>query len=68
MYIITRGESRNFYNVQSRKKIEFQNNWLQEQAKNTDAKFKAKITKHDKKKNDKDEIGNILLKHVLTCL
>jgi hypothetical protein len=30
--------------------------------------FKAKITKHGKKKNDKDEIGNIPLKHVFTSL
>jgi hypothetical protein len=30
--------------------------------------FKVKITKHDKKKNDKDVIGNILLKHVFTNL
>jgi hypothetical protein len=27
--------------------------------------LKAKIIKHDKKKYDKDKIGNILLKHVL---
>ena len=27
-----------------------------------------KITKHCKNKNDKDEIGNILLKHVFTGL
>ena len=29
---------------------------------------KAKIAKHGKKKNDKDEIGNIMLKHVFTSL
>jgi len=28
--------------------------------------FKAKIAKHRKKKNDTDEIGNVLLKHVFT--
>jgi hypothetical protein len=28
----------------------------------------VKITKHDKKKNDKDVIGNILLKHIFTNL
>ena len=30
--------------------------------------FKAKISKHGKKKNFKDEIENILLKHVFTSL
>jgi hypothetical protein len=30
--------------------------------------FKVKITKHGKKKNDMDEIGNIMLKHVFTSL
>ena len=27
-----------------------------------------KITKHDQKKNDKDEIGSILFKHVFTSI
>jgi hypothetical protein len=30
--------------------------------------FKAKISNHGKKKNVKDEIENILLKHVFTSL
>ena len=30
--------------------------------------FKARITKDGKNKNDKDEIGNILLKHMSTSL
>jgi hypothetical protein len=38
------------------KKIGFQNNLFFKKIKR-----KAKITKHDKKKSDKDEIGNILL-------
>jgi hypothetical protein len=36
--------------------------------KDTEASFKTKITNHGKKKNDKDEIGNILLKHAFTSL
>jgi hypothetical protein len=35
-------------------------------SKDTETLFKAKITKHGKKKNDKDNIGNILLKYVFT--
>ena len=35
-------------------------------SKDTETLFKAKITKHGKKKNNNDEIGNILLKHVFT--
>ena len=30
-------------------------------SKDTDAQFNAKITRHGKKKNDKDETGNVLL-------
>jgi hypothetical protein len=36
--------------------------------KDTEASCKTKITNHGKKKNDKDEIGNILLKHAFTSL
>ena len=36
--------------------------------KDTEASFKTKITNHGKKKNDKDEIGDILLKHAFTSL
>ena len=42
------------------KAIRFKKN----QTKDTEAWFKAIITKYGKKKNDKDEIINILLKHV----
>ena len=31
-------------------------------------KIKARITKNDQKDNDKDEMGNILLRHVFTSL
>ena len=36
-----------------------------EKSKDIEALFKAKSTKQGKKKNDKDKIGNILLKNVL---
>ena len=51
-----------FFRIKSR----FQNNFFFFFRKiNTEAYFKAKITKHGKKKNDKDKIGSILLKYVI---
>jgi hypothetical protein len=32
---------------------------LKEKSKDTEVSFKVKITKHGKKKNDKDEIGKL---------
>ena len=37
-------------------------------SKDTEAYFKTKISKQGKKKNDKDEIENILSKHLFTSL
>jgi hypothetical protein len=42
-----------------KKKIGFQNDLLKEKSKDTELSFKVKITKHGKKKNDKDEIGKL---------
>ena len=51
-----------------RKQIGFQDNLFKENSKDTEVLCKEKIRKHGKKKNDKDEIGNILLKHAFTSL
>jgi hypothetical protein len=40
---------------------------FEEKSKDTEVWFKAKITKHGKK-NVRDEMGNVLLKHVFTSL
>jgi hypothetical protein len=45
----------------------FQSNLFEENSKDTEVWFKAKITKHGKK-NVRDEMGNALLKHVFTSL
>ena len=45
-----------------KKNIGFQNNLFLEKSKDTEVQFKVKIRKHGKKKNDKDEIGNIVFK------
>ena len=45
----------------------FQSNLFEEKSKDTEVWFKAKITKHGKK-NVRDEMGNVLLKHVFTSL
>jgi hypothetical protein len=37
-----------------KKKIGFQNDLLKEKSKDTEVSFKVKITKHGKKKNNKD--------------
>ena len=42
--------------------------FFKEKSIDTEASFKMKITKHGKKKNEKDEIVNILLKHLFTSL
>ena len=63
-----RGGSKHFHkgggDIFLKKKIGFQNDLLKEKSKDTEVSFKVKITKHGKKKNDKDKIGNIMLKHV----
>jgi hypothetical protein len=46
----------------------FFNFFFKEKEKDTQSSFKAKSTKHGKKKNSKGEIGNILLKHIFTSL
>jgi hypothetical protein len=51
-----------FFRIKSR----FHNNYFFFRKINTKAYFKAKITKHGKQKNDKDKIGNIILKYVIT--
>jgi len=51
-----------------KKKIGLQNNLFKEKSYDTEAQFKVKITKHGKKQNDKDEIGNFVLKQVFASL
>ena len=62
---VFRGGSRYFHILE----ILESKNWNSKQfglrkLKDTETKLKAKIKKHGEKKNDKDEIGNNLLKHV----
>jgi hypothetical protein len=57
MYMHLRGGSRPFQNGA---RFISENIFL-EISKDTDTYFKAKITRHGKKKNDKDETANVLL-------
>ena len=55
--------------ISIRNKLDFKSICLKEKSKDAEAQFIAELTKHGKtKENNKDEIGNILLKYVFTSL